>query len=34
MDKKNMTEYIKGNADLIPPNDKRCDKIRERGRWV
>ena len=24
----------KGNADLIPRNDKRCDKIRERGRGV
>ena len=24
----------KGNADLIPPNDRRCDKIRERGRGV
>ena len=26
-------DYI-GNADLIPPNDKRCDKIGERGRGV
>ena len=23
-----------GNADLIPRNNKRCDKIRERGRGV
>ena len=29
-----VPEELLGNADLIPPNDKRCDKIRKRGRWV